>query len=69
MKIHSIMATHNGILKILISQHISPLNTIQGTKLKLKLHFLIVQIRKCSYRMFITINRNNKNERKIAKKN
>ena len=42
------------------------LNTIHGTKLKLKLHSLIGQIRKCSYCMFITINENNRNERKIA---
>ena len=35
---------------------ISSLNTIHGTKLKLTLHSLIGQIRKCSYCIFITIN-------------
>ena len=42
------------------------LNTIPGTKLKLKLHSLIGQISKCSNCMFININENNRNERKIA---
>ena len=45
---------------------ISSLNTIHGTKLKLKLHSLIGQIRKCSNCMFININENKKNDRKIA---
>ena len=45
---------------------ISSLNTIHETKLKLKLHSLIGQISKCSDCMFLTINENNRNERKIA---
>ena len=46
--------------------HISSLNTIHGTKFKLKLHLLIGKIRKCSNCMSITIDKNNRNERKIA---
>ena len=45
---------------------ISSLNTIRGAKLKLELHSLIGQIRKCSNCKFITIYENNRNERKIA---
>ena len=57
-------AYFHGILNILSS--ISSLNTIHGTKLKLKLRSPIGQIRKCSNCMFITINENNRNERTIA---
>ena len=60
------MATHNAIRMILISQQYLILDIIHGTKLKLKLHSLIGQICKCSYFMFITMNENNRNERKIA---
>ena len=45
---------------------ISSLNTLHGTKLKLKLNSLIGQISKCSNCMFITISKNNRNEREIA---
>ena len=59
------MATHNAIRYSYLGS-ISSLNTIHGTKLKLKLHSLIGQIRKCYYCKFITINKNNRNERNIA---
>ena len=45
---------------------ISSLITIHGTKLKLKFHSLIGQIRKYTNCMFLTINENKRNERKIA---
>ena len=60
------MATHNAILKILISQQALILEYNTWYQIKAKLHLLIGQIQKCSNCMFITINENKRNERKIA---
>ena len=61
------MATHNAILKILISQQYLIIEYYSWYQInKLKIHSLIGQIRKFSNCMFIIINENYRNERKIA---
>ena len=63
------MATHNAILKILISQQYLIIEYYSWYQInKLKIHSLIGQIRKCSNSncMLIIINENYSNERKIA---